>query len=159
MAKSRSRRQSSCPRGTIRRKSFNKRAYSRKSYTRKSGSRVKAARVSRSHVASTCVPDKGARGKTPASRRVLPKIGRELSLRKYGYSTHKPASKRHESLKKASSRSGSLKVLRHLNLLRNYQADDKAKNVLGKDVKYMSQLHRATSKKSRKSRTRRSRRR
>jgi len=118
-----------CPRGTIRRKSFR----------RKSGSRVR----------STCVPDKGRRGKTPPSGRVLPPFDKKMALRKHGYSTKKSTRQRHESLRKASRQYTPIKVLRHLNLARNYQADTKAKKIMSDDVEYMSKFYSRSKTRSR----------
>lgn len=115
-----------CPKGMIRRK-----AYSRKSS--KSQKRV--------HVKSACVKDMGAVGKTPKAKRVLPALGDEIHLSKYGYTTSENKEKRESSLKRASKKHGTLPILRRLNLIRNYQADEKAKRVMSKDVKFMSRLH------------------
>jgi len=56
----------------------------------------------------------------PKRPKVLPPIQHDISLRKYGYSLQKPAKSRTNSLKRASKAYGSLKVLRHVNLIRNY---------------------------------------
>ena len=147
MAKSRSKSRTGskkCPKGKIMRKS-----YSRKSYRRKNGSRVSRARVS-----SSCVKDMGKKGKTPKSKRVLPKP-KKGELRSYGYSTKKSAIARHRSLSRAStgSKDQKLKVIRHLNLIRNYQADPTAKKKMSDDIKWLSKEY----KKSKKGSKRRSR--
>jgi hypothetical protein len=115
-----------CPKGMIRRKS-----YSRKSS--KTNKRVV--------VKSSCVKDMGAVGKTPKAKRVLPALGDEIHLSKYGYTTSDNKEKREQSLRRASRKHGTLPILRRLNLIRNYQADEKAKRVMSRDVKYMSRLH------------------
>lgn len=125
--KSRNSRNSRCPSGTIRRRSFQRRAPNSQ------------RRVS---VRSTCVPDTGAPGKTPANRRILPRPGDIISLRKFGYSTHSGDRSRQSSLRRAAERHGSLKVLRRLNLIRNFQPDPEAKEVMSEDVNYMSRFHR-----------------
>jgi hypothetical protein len=79
--------------------------------------------------------------KTPESEKVLPKIDKQISLRRFGYSVHEPTAKRQQILRKAFKIYGELKTLRHLNLERNYQADPFAKKVMGADVKFMSGLH------------------
>ncbi len=123
-----SRKSKKCSKGKIR----------RKGYTTKKGTRVK----------STCVPDKGKKGK---SKKVLPKPSGKLSLRKHGYSTKKKAKARRASLRKASRQKGEdeLKVLRHLNLIRNYQSNEKTKKVMSSDVKWLSKQYKKS--KSRKS--------
>jgi len=61
----------------------------KKSYKRSDGTRVKGSFVARTKVGRSCTPDKGKPGKTPKSQRILPKPGKDISLSKYGYSTHK----------------------------------------------------------------------
>jgi hypothetical protein len=108
----------SCPRGYIKRKSFK----------RKSGTKVR----------SSCVPDTGKPGKTPLSKQILPKFSGKLHLRKYGYTTKKSATQRRNSLKKASKQVGKTRVIRHLNLARNYTAPElPAYKILSADVKYL----------------------
>jgi hypothetical protein len=130
----------SCPPGKIRRSSYVRKAHSRKSYSRGS-KRVPASYVSRTRVPSSCVPDKGAPGKTPSRKRVLPKLGREISLSIYGYETDKSATARHAALKKASDKHDPLKILRRLVLLSNYQADPTAKKVMKDDVEFMKKVY------------------
>lgn len=136
-----------CPRGKILKKSHSKKSHIRRSYKKKDGTRVKASYVSRTQVPATCVPDKGAPGKTPPSRQVLPKFQKEISLRRHGYSVHKSATDRHKALDKATRKHDPLKILRHLNLARNYQADKDAKEVMEKDVRYMSRQYTQYKKK------------
>jgi len=132
----------SCPKGKIRRSSYMRKSHSRKSYRRSEGVHVRSSYVDRARVPSACVPDKGKPGKTPKSKRILPKFSGELSLRHYGYTTSKSSAERHSALDKAAKATQNpLEILRHLNLLRNYQADPHAKEVLGKDVKYMSEQY------------------
>ncbi len=141
-------RKSSCKSGQIKRASYSRKAHERKSYSRKSSGRtvkVKSSYVGRTKVPATCVPAKGkalSRGsKTPTREKILPEIGKEISLRKYGYATNKNTEIRHNALLKASNDLGDLKAMRHLILIRNYQADPKAKEIMSKDVKFLSIAH------------------
>ena len=70
--------------------------------------------------------------------KVLPPIdnfGPHLS--DYGYTISKPEVKRKASLKRASSKEGTLKVLRRLNLIRNYTAVPLNKKKMSKDMEFM----------------------
>ena len=70
--------------------------------------------------------------------KVLPtidKYGPHLS--NYGYELSKPESKRKSSLKRASSKEGTLQVLRRLNLIRNYTAVESNKKKMSKDMEFM----------------------
>lgn len=129
----------SCKKGEIRRAPYMRKAYSRKSSSKKT------VKIKKSYVASSCVPAKGkalSRGsKTPEREKVLPKLGDDVHLSKYGYATHKSISDRHTALKSASYKHGDLVVLRRLNVIRNYQADPKAKSIMADDVKYLSLRH------------------
>ncbi len=153
--KSKSMKPNKCPPGTILKKSYDKKGHERHGFDKKTKKgkkvHVKGAYVGKAHVAPTCVPAKGKaiiRGKkTPAREKVLPPIGKEISLRAFGYGTHKPEKTRHHALIKAVEKHGNLKVLKHLNLERNYQADPKAKKIMGQDVKYLSIMRAKDSKK------------
>jgi hypothetical protein len=92
---------SPCPKGMI----------LRSAYIRKNGTFVKA----------TCVPDKGKKGKTPISKKVLP-IPIPGNLGKYGYYNIKKtlAKYRREALKKGVIAEGYATIIRRLNLLANY---------------------------------------
>lgn len=71
----------------------------------------------------------------------LPQPNKRYSLRKYGYSVSKADKTRKTSLKKASKDYGAVPVIRRLNLARNLQSDEtssKAKNIMAKDVKWLS---------------------
>ena len=138
----------SCPKGKIRKSSYIRKAHPRRSYKRSDSTRVKYSYVDRTRVPSACVPDKGAPGKTPSHKKVLPSIGKEYSLRRYGYSTKKSESKRHEALNKASEKLHPLKVLRRLNLIANYTAESDVEKVLRRDVRYMSKKYKQYKKKS-----------
>lgn len=120
----------SCPAGKILRKS-----YSRKN-PRNPSKKIK--------VRSACVPDTGAPGKTPASRRILPQPEKSI-LRQFGYATDKSQTIRHKALRMALKKYDSLEVLRHLNLIRNLNPHPDAKEILSDDVKYLSNLYQRKS--------------
>lgn len=139
----------SCSAGKIKRSPYTRKAHERKSYSRK-GSKgnsvhIKGSYVNRTYVPASCVPAKGkaiTRGyKTPKAQRILPEPGKEISLGRYGYSTHKSASVRRSALRKAAKAHGDLKIERRLVLLSNYQADPRAKRTMKDDVKFMSLMH------------------
>lgn len=141
----------SCSRGKIERAPYVRKAHSRKAHSRSayktaSGTKVastyvKGSYVDKTYVPKTCVPDKGKHGKTPLEERVLPKPGKELSLSRYGYSTDLSKELRHKALMSASRDNDELVVLRRLNLLRNYQADAKAKKRMSDDVEFMKKAY------------------
>ena len=111
-----------CPKGQIRRV-----AYQRK----KTGT----------NVPSTCIKDRGTLGR---GKKSLPLFDKKISLRKeFDYSTTLPERERKRSLKKASEKYGSLPVLKHLVLARNYQAKENVgiKQKMKKDIIYLSRLH------------------
>ena len=143
----------SCPRGKIRRASFTKKSHSRRGYVRRDGSRVKRSHVKSTKVGYTCAKDTGAQGRTPSYKKVLPSLGKEISLTKYGYGTHNSELSRHRALANAAKSHGSLKVLRRMNLLRNYQPDAAAKATMADDVRYLSRFHRENKPTLRRSRT------
>jgi hypothetical protein len=64
-------------------------------------------------------------------------------LSKYGYKLSSKKELRHNSLKKASKRYGTLPVLKRVNLIRNITNPQlkKNKNKLASDVKFMTQLY------------------
>ena len=126
----------SCPKGKIQRDAYTRR--------NSKGNLIK--------VDKTCVPDKGKPGKTPESQKVLPEPGDLISLSKYGYSTSKGVQSRHDALIAATRDFDNLKILRRLNLLRNYQSDAAAKERMSDDVEFMKRTYaRSKSRGSRKS--------
>lgn len=139
-----------CPSGKIIRRAYSRKGHKRSSYRKKSGKKVSATRVSRTRVPSSCIVDRGRPGKGPYT---LPKIGKPGLLSKHGYSVHASEATRHTALKRAMEEEKPLGVLRHLNLLRNYQADKKAKAIMSKDVEYLSNVY--ARHKSRKSASKR----
>ncbi len=80
-----------------------------RSYQKKSGIRVK----------SHCTPDKGAKGRTPSKKRVLPKLKND-EFAKYGYSTKLTSSKRLSKLKRAVKELSYASVLKRIVVLRSY---------------------------------------
>ena len=127
----------------------------RKSYKTRSGRRVK----------SSCVKDMGKPGRTPKHKRVLPKPSGDMSLSEFGYKVSKSEEDRRNALVDAVKEYGALVVLRHLNLLRNYQSVKRNKQRMSDDVEYLKRKYatlkrkRSRSRKSssRKSRSRKSR--
>ena len=118
---------------TCEKKEIRKSSYRRKSYTRRDGTHVKEA-----YVKSTCIEDKGKKGKG----KKLFEIKDEGFLRSEGYKLDKPMKTRRSSLRKASKKKGSLKVLRHLNAIRTLQkSNPDAYKKLNADVKYMQKIH------------------
>jgi hypothetical protein len=80
----------------------------------------------------------------PSSKKkqLLPKPSKFMSLTKFGYKTSKKQRSRHTSLKKASKRYGKLSVLRHINLIRNLQKNNKPiHKTMSSDVKFMSRYY------------------
>lgn len=99
-----------CPKGKILRKGSKVRKYSRK------GSKVKASKRR-----SVCVADKGKRGKTPKSKRVLPKLEKG-GLGKYGLTNLKSmrVGDRMKRYEKAIKSEGYAPIVRRLNVLATY---------------------------------------
>ncbi len=117
-------RSSSCPRGTIRRK-----AYTRKSHSGKTA-----------RVPSTCVPDKGAPGKTPKSKQVLPKL-KPGRLSQYGYSDVKEtsAARRRAALTRAVKKEGYAPIVKRLNVIRTYNKNSPLFSLYDGDLKWVQQ--------------------
>lgn len=113
---------SKCPNGQIR----------RRGYTAKRGSK----KIS---VKSTCIKDRGSKGKGP---KTLPVLREEVSLSRHGYSAKATKERRHTALRKAARTHGTLKVLRRLNLIRNYSSWNKENyDKMSEDVKYLSEYY------------------
>ena len=86
--------------------------------------------------------------------KVLPpidKYGPHLS--DYGYSLSKPQEARKSSLKRASSKEGTLQVLRRLNLIRNYTAVESNKKKMSKDMEFMKAQYSKEKTKAKKSKS------
>lgn len=109
-----------------------------RSYKKKSGVRVK----------SHCTPDKGAKGRTPLKKRVLPKLKSDEFV-KYGYSTKLSASKRLSKLKRACKDLTYASVLKRIVVLRSYNKHNpKLYTKFDQDVKALQKW--CKSKKSKK---------
>ena len=77
-------------------------------------------------------------------RTLLPKPDTKYHhLSKYGYKLSSKKESRHNSLKRASKKYGTLPVLKRVNLIRNITNPQltKNKNKLTSDVKFMTQLY------------------
>jgi len=96
----------------------------RRAYTTKQGVQVSAG----------CVPDTGAPGKTPPSRRTLPEI-RPGGLR--GWKKKMAPRTRHGILRKVVDADGCGEAIRRLNLLRNKTADPGTKRAAGADMNWL----------------------
>lgn len=103
--------------------------YRRAGYTRSDGTRVAAARVGPS-----CVPDKGAPGKTPAARKFMPAMG-PSPLK--GWHKDQAASTRHSKLRKLSEDLGCGRALKRVNVLANVTTDKVTENKLRSDYKWL----------------------
>lgn len=96
----------------------------RSGYTRKDGTYIKSA----------CVSDKGAPGKTPSAKRVLPvPTPGDLGV----WTKRMPISRRHEELKKTVERRGCRKVIGSLTLLRNLSSDPGTKRTAKADARWV----------------------
>lgn len=72
----------------------------------------------------------------------LPQPSKDVHLGDDGYSVRKSSSARRNALKKASSKHGSLTVLKRLNLIRNLSKNNsKNKKRLSEDVEYMKRKY------------------
>jgi len=147
VSKTKEYRKSNCKKGTIRRA-----GYIRNSYRRTDGTIV-----ARATVAPACVRDMGRPGKTKDVDKILPQPDQDIHLSKYGYFLDRPKPTRQESLRRASSAYGNLRVLRRLNLIRNLTAYEKNYKKLTDDVDYLSSRYSKimgrTKSKSKKSHT------
>lgn len=139
-----SKRKSRCPKGMIIRSSHKRRLPP--SHPSKKGSRSKKRSAKYVKVKYACVPDKGKPGKTPAHKRILPPVGDEIRLSRYNYSIHQTQKERRESLNKAIRKFDILPVLRHLNLIRNYQSEERNKDKMTKDVEYLKKLYKKSKR-------------
>lgn len=86
-------------------------------------------------------------------RKILPPVNKDISLSQYGYKVHSKKATRQQSLRKASKKHGSLKVLRRLNLIRNYTHDKDNKKIMTQDVEFMKRENRLSKRTSRKKST------
>ena len=106
----------------------------RSAYTKKNGTKVKASGTK----------NKGLPGKTPKSKKVLPKLKHGL-LSQYGYHLNKTIAIRERAIKKAIKDEGSLPVFKHLVVLRTYYKNNPPLfKKLNRDVKYVQSLRKKT---------------
>ncbi len=127
---------SKCPKGKI--------------YVR--GYKTKASRKRASHrVKGHCTKDTGKRGRTPKSKRVLPKL-RKGALGTYH--TNKSKTKRMAILARLVSKKSYSKVLKTLVVLRTYtrRSDPKHSRIYSSDIKSLQKWHKSHMKKSTKKR-------
>jgi hypothetical protein len=118
-----------CKKGEILRKGSVKKAHSRKT---SSGKKVS---VKQSRMPATCIKDVGSEGKGP---KILPPLGDEVHLSNFGYSLKETKQERQKSLKKASKKHGTLKVLKRTNLIANYsQWNEDNYKKLRQDVEFL----------------------
>ena len=103
----------------------------RSAYTRSNGTRVQ----------TVCVKNKGAPGKTPTSKKVLPKLKHGL-LTEHGYHLNENATKRQSAIRKAMRVEGNLPVYRRLVVLKTYRKNEPGLtyNRISSDVKYAKEL-------------------
>lgn len=132
---------SKCKPGQILRKSSIKKSHTR---TLKSGKKVS---VKQSRTPPTCVEDVGAPGKGP---KILPSLGDDIHLSNFGYSLKDKKQSRHQSLKKASKKHGTLKVLKRTNLIANYSSwNPENYKKLRQDVEFLKDEYAEEKKMSR----------
>ncbi len=87
-------------------------------------------------------------GRTKSGKlKVLPPIdNQDIHLSDYGYSLDKTKAQRKTSLKRASKKEGTLKVLRRLNLIRNYTAVKANKEKMSQDMEFMKNQYKKSKK-------------
>lgn len=130
-----------CRKGEILRKSSVKKAHTRKT---SSGKKVS---VKQSRTPATCIKDVGEKGKGP---KILPPLGDDIHLSNFGYSLKNTKQERQKSLKKASKKHGTLKVLKRTNLIANYsQWNEDNYNKLRQDVEFLKSEYNTEKKLSR----------
>jgi hypothetical protein len=115
-------RASRCGKGKVRRS-----GYHRSGYTRKDGTRVAPTRVGPS-----CVPDTGAPGKTPSSKKFLPELGpKPLN----GWHKEQSESERASKLRGLARKRGCREALRTVNAIANVTTDRETERKLRSDYK------------------------
>ena len=70
-----------------------------------------------------------------------------MHLSDFGYTVKKNKMSRQASLKKASKKNGSLRVLRRLNLIRNLTAVEKNKKKMSTDIDFLKKEYKKEKKK------------
>lgn len=121
------------PKGKIWRAGYTKKAYTMV----RDGKKIK---VKSSKVAPSLVKDKGKPGKTPKSKKVLPKLEKNV-LGKYGYHDvkHMSSVERHDALKKAVKAKGVRKTYGHIIVAASYVKNTSPSTYkkMRSDVKWM----------------------
>lgn len=107
-----------------------KRYIRRRGYTRSDGTKVRSA----------WVPDKGAPGKTPKRKRVLPKL-KENGLGRFGYKLRGNRLSRRRAISAAMKSEGGLPIIRRLVVLRSYHKRSPYFGKLDRDVKYAQEKY------------------
>jgi hypothetical protein len=125
-----------CPPGMEKRK-----GYVRRSFIRKSGSVVHGSKV-----ATSCVPDRGAKGRAWKLKNKTLGIGplKKGELKVFGYSSKKSEAVRHSAIRKAANAYGALPVERKLNALAVYNSKRSPimSNLFKQDSLYAANLYR-----------------
>jgi hypothetical protein len=85
-------------------------------------------------------------------RKLLPKPDKSNTLSRFGYSLSHKSTSRHNSLKSASKKYGTLPVLKRLNLIRNLTVPEKNKKKLSQDVDYIKRVYAREKSRRQKSR-------
>ena len=156
-SKSRSKSRSKCSNKI---KSHSRKGHLRKSYYKinKNGKkiRVKGSYVDKSTINPKCskkyksksTKRKGSKIKRSTKKsNILPKLSKDISLRKHGYSVHRSSRSRRLALSKASKEYNPLVVLKRLNLARNYQSTVYSKDIMNDDMNWMKNQYKKYKKK------------
>jgi len=110
-----------------------------KNFKKKGSKRSKSSKISKS--------SKKLERTKSGKLKVLPPIdNQDIHLSDYGYSLDKTQAQRKTSLKRASKKEGTLKVLRRLNLIRNYTAVESNKEKMSKDMEFMKSQYKKSKK-------------
>jgi hypothetical protein len=118
----------------------------RKGYVRRSFIRMSGPAVHGSKVASSCVPDRGAKGRAWKLKNKTLGIGplKKGELKIFGYSSKKSEAVRRTSIRKAANEYGALPVERKLNALAVYNSKRSPilSNLFKQDSLYAANLYR-----------------
>lgn len=124
-----------CPKGMVK----------RKGYVRRSFVRVSGIPVAGSKVPTTCIPDRGAKGRAWKLKNKTLGIGplKKGELKAYGYKSTSSEAVRHTAIRKAASAYGALPVERKLNALAVYNSkrNKVLSNVFKSDSLYAAKLY------------------
>jgi hypothetical protein len=103
-----------CPAGMVKRK-----GYVRRAFVRASGSKVHGSKV-----ATSCIPDRGSKGRAWKLKNKTMGIGKlkKGELTQFGYSVKSPERTRHNAINKAVKKYGKVTVQRKLNALSVYNS-------------------------------------